>query len=193
MTAPEEKTDLFAVKVRLNDDGTLFGGGGKYELFAVLLADGFEKGDAWVGAGYSMEPGSIKMRSRLQKAPEFQVRVLQLKNQKRDLAALLGTPEISEEHSLLKETRWLALQTYRQAQLKGDIKIMSDMTQLMLKLGSKNQAAIVAAPAAANEIDDDAPARGPGRPPVSPPERDDKVEALRQRLAEKGLAAPGQA
>lgn len=188
MTTPEEKPDLFAVKIDLNVDGTVTGGGGKYEHFAELLAEDFSEAEAWCGAGYSLTSGSMRMRKKVLSNSVFQARVQNLKAQKRELAPLMGTPEISPEHAILKEVRWMAIQTYRRAVAADNLKAMMEMTSLMARLGQKAPAATVDAPAADSATEE--MQRGPGRPPAEPPPEPGGANDFKARLAERGLAAP---
>ncbi len=185
-----DKPDFVEIHCKLNDDGTITGGAGKYEHFAVLLSEGFEINEAWEGAGYKLTDGSKKMRLRLTRTDVFQARVANLKAQKAELGVLMSTREVSPEHETFKEVRWMALQTWRRAFAKDDIKTMAAMTNVLLGLGQRQMPAAPAAPQS------DAPAeetvnRGPGRPATEPP--NDGMPSARDRLRERGVPLPGKA
>jgi len=193
MTETTEKEEFVSVVIKRNDDGTITGGHGKYEHFAVLLSEGFGIGEAWEGAGYTNTRGSMRMRAKVMRNPVFQNRLEYLRIEREQNAPLIAAQNVSPEHATFKEVRWMALQTYRRAVAKDDIKVMVEMTNLMMKLGIDQKARLAAAapppPAAEPVVDED---RGPGRPPAAPPE-DNPADQIRARLAEKGLNLPGKA
>jgi hypothetical protein len=168
--------ELFETKVVRLADGAIQNP--RIELFALLMADGVTRADAWRHAGYRDDGGSGQYRIRIERTAEFQARMKDLQDEKAEL----------EKDPLFGEIKWMANQMWRQARCTNDAAMMTKAADLRWKIVDRETSRLQATEGAPAET------KGrPGRPSPENPQATAGLADLTARLMERGLPAPAAA
>lgn len=156
------------------------------EELAFTMADDFSGPEAWILCGRQNSGMPGHQRRFAEKHPVFQAR----------MAVLLEEKRVMELDPVWGQAAWQARQLWRLARIKGDLKVMSEATQLSFKVATQMHG--MAAPAkSAAETGDDAEGdefeTGPGRPASKNPQSSRDPQQLRGLLAHMGSAKPREA
>jgi|GEM_PF-6137722 len=157
-------------RLRFREDGSL--SRRRAEEFALGMADGMERGEAWRSTGAAKGGGAIEDRRQIESDAAFQARVAMLTEERGRM----------EQLGPLGDAMWAAKQTWRAARAAGDLAATMRSAELMGRLAEKLPAP---AGASAEPVSGGA---GPGRPAQVPAATRVDIERIKGDLLKRGIA-----